>query len=39
MSVSSLFVSSQFNNWLRGGWLEDYQSDLILITPTPFYIY
>jgi len=23
------FVSSQFNNWLRGGWLEDYQSDLI----------
>ncbi len=21
-----LFVSSQFNHWLRGGWLEDYRS-------------
>jgi len=20
-----IYVSSQFNNWLRGGWLEDYQ--------------
>jgi hypothetical protein len=26
MSVSSSFPSSQFNHWLRGGWLEDYQT-------------
>jgi len=26
-------MSNQCNNWLRGGWLEDYQVTYLLIVP------